>query len=125
MAELWLREAGCQKIFFTSSYNDDGIQDILDYLALDKEPEDEYFVNVVRNEWEDFQIKIPAFKEKMSTVSENISVEQVMNFERWRIMDWYVSVGLISLGTWEKEVEYVEQFFADRITWLDAYLKEL
>ena len=84
--------------------------------------EDEYFVNVVRNEWEDFQIKIPAFKEKMGAVSENISEEQVMNFDRWRIMDWHVSVGLISLGTWEKEVGYVDEFFADRADWLGHYL---
>ena len=38
-AEGWLRLCGCKRIFFTSSYNNDGIQEILDYLALDKEPE--------------------------------------------------------------------------------------
>ena len=39
-AEGWLRLCGCKRVFFTSSYNNDGIQEILDYLALDKEPED-------------------------------------------------------------------------------------
>ena len=38
-AEGWLRLCGCKRIFFTSSYNNDGIQEILEYLALDKEPE--------------------------------------------------------------------------------------
>lgn len=38
-AEGWLRLCGCKRIFFTSSYNNDGIQEILDYLALDKESE--------------------------------------------------------------------------------------
>jgi ethanolamine utilization protein EutP len=38
-AEGWLRLCGCKRIFFTSSYNNDGIQEILDYLALEKEPE--------------------------------------------------------------------------------------
>lgn len=38
-AEGWLRLCGCKRIFFTSSYNNDGIQEILDYLALDREPE--------------------------------------------------------------------------------------
>ena len=37
-AEGWLRLCGCKRIFFTSSYNNDGIQEILDYLALEKEP---------------------------------------------------------------------------------------
>lgn len=31
-AELWLREAGCEKIFFVSSRTREGISDILDYL---------------------------------------------------------------------------------------------
>lgn len=31
-AERWLKLAGCEKIFFTSSYNRDGIDEILDYL---------------------------------------------------------------------------------------------
>ncbi len=34
-AEAWLRLAGCQKVFFTSSYNNDGIIEILEYLKED------------------------------------------------------------------------------------------
>lgn len=33
MATAWLRLAGCEKIFVTSSYNDEGIAEILDYLS--------------------------------------------------------------------------------------------
>lgn len=36
----WLRLCGCKRIFMTSSYNDEGIEEILDYLKLEKEPED-------------------------------------------------------------------------------------
>lgn len=32
-SKRWLELAGCEKIFFTSSYNDDGIQEIIDFLA--------------------------------------------------------------------------------------------
>ena len=32
LAEMWLRLAGCEKIFVTSSYNDDGITEILEYF---------------------------------------------------------------------------------------------
>ncbi len=34
-AEAWLKLAGCEKVFFTSSYNSDGIVDILEYLRED------------------------------------------------------------------------------------------
>lgn len=31
-AKLWLENCGCQRVFFTSSYNDEGINEILEYL---------------------------------------------------------------------------------------------
>ena len=33
MAEMWLRIAGCKRIFFTSSYNNEGISEIFNYLS--------------------------------------------------------------------------------------------
>lgn len=32
MAELWLRECGCEKVFFTSSYQRNGIEELLEYI---------------------------------------------------------------------------------------------
>ena len=32
-AKRWLELAGCEKVFFTSSYNADGIDDVLEYLG--------------------------------------------------------------------------------------------
>ena len=85
--------------------------------------EDEYFVETVRKEWEKLKPELQVFKEKMSALAEGISEEQVKNFEKWRTLDWHVSVGLICLGSWEKEVEYVQNFFADRVEWLDRFLR--
>ena len=87
--------------------------------------EDSYFVDVVRNEWAALEPQIPEFQSSMKKVVDNISEAQVMNFQKWTILDWYVSVGLVRFGSWEKEVEYVEQFFADRVNWLDGYLGSL
>ena len=87
--------------------------------------EDEYFVDVVREEWETLQPQIPAFKERMRAVADSISEVQTGNFEIWQILDHHVSVGLICQGSWENEVEYVENFFADRVEWLDGFLASL
>ena len=87
--------------------------------------EDPYFVDIVRKEWQALYPQIPAFKEKMALVAANISDEQVRNFERWWILDWPVSVGLVYFGSWEKEVEYVDGFFSDRIEWLGHFLTTL
>ena len=32
MAELWLRETGCERVFFTSSFERKGIEELLEYL---------------------------------------------------------------------------------------------
>lgn len=32
MAEIWLREAGCENVFFTSSYERNGIDSLMEYL---------------------------------------------------------------------------------------------
>jgi len=34
-ANQWLKLAGCERVFFTSSYNGDGIADIIEYLKED------------------------------------------------------------------------------------------
>lgn len=84
--------------------------------------EDEYFVDAVRQEWEALKPLIPAFKDRMVKVADNIGQAQARNFQRWQIFGWHVGVALINLGSWEKEVEYVHDFFADRVTWLDDKL---
>ena len=87
--------------------------------------EDPYFVSVVRSEWSALKAELPAFQAKMQSVAASISQAQTANFDRWQTLGWHVSVGLICEGAWEKEVDYVETFFADRITWLDAFLAGL
>lgn len=38
-ASEWLKLAGCKRIFLTSSYKNEGIQEILGYLSLPEEPQ--------------------------------------------------------------------------------------
>lgn len=87
--------------------------------------EDPYFVDVVREEWAKLLLELPAFKEKMAAVAEGISEDQVQNFERWSILNSYISVGLVYFGSWEAEVEYVAGFFDKRVNWLGNYLAKL
>ncbi len=32
MAEMWLKESGCERVFFTSSYENHGIEELLDFI---------------------------------------------------------------------------------------------
>ena len=86
--------------------------------------QDEYFVNVVRSEWETLKAQLPSFMNKMDAVAKSISEEQVANFEKWQILGKEgLSVVLVCQDTWEKEVEYVKDFFTDRIECVDNCLQ--
>lgn len=84
--------------------------------------EDPYFVDKVREAWADLLLCIPELKERLGLVADSIADAQVENFERWPILDDYVSVGLICFNTWREEVRYVEEFFDKRIEWLGSFL---
>ena len=73
--------------------------------------------------WDRFKAASSIINRRHQEHFEAIKAEQVKNFERWWILDWPVSVGLVYLGSWEKEVEYVQNFFADRVEWLDRFLR--
>lgn len=87
--------------------------------------EDEYFVNVVRDEWAALKRELPAFRDRMAAVAGNISDDQAANFSRWGTLGWHVSVGLIRFDTWEEEVRYVDEFFEHRVEVMDSFLNTL
>lgn len=86
---------------------------------------DPFFIEEVRKEWEMFKTRIPALKEKLAAVADNISSAQSSNFEKWQILDSYEGAGLICLGSWEAEVEYCADFLDQRVLWLDKFIAEL
>ena len=73
--------------------------------------------------WEELQLVLPVFKEKMTAVAANISEAQKRNFTRWNTLNWHVSVGLVRFDTWEEEVTYVNDFFDHRVRLMDDFLK--
>lgn len=87
--------------------------------------EDPYFVDLVREEWAKLLLELPSFRERMSEVAAGISEDQVQNFERWKVLNSYISVGLVYFGSWELEVDYVADFFDKRVEWLGTYLAKL
>lgn len=84
--------------------------------------EDPFFVDTVRDEWMELSPLLPDFCEKMSLTAGRLVEAQAMNFDRWQTLDWHVSVGLVCLKSWEKEVEYVEDFFSHRVSLMNSFL---
>lgn len=82
------------------------------------------FLDVVKKEWNQFKKNIPNVKKKVDEETRYITYSQQRNFEKWDILSKYISVGLIALGDWDKEVSYCKTFFDQRVEWCDKYFNE-
>ncbi len=83
---------------------------------------DPYFIGIVKDEWAKLKEKLPQVKQDMRAYAASIEQAQKSNFRRWPILDQYISVGLIHLGSWEAEVDYVFDWFDKRCAWFDTWL---
>ena len=92
------------------------------FAELAKISQDKDFIAIVKDEWAKLKAQMPDILKTMRDYCTQIEVAQRTNFKRWPILDQYISVGLIHLGSWEAEVEYVFDFFEKRCAWFDAWL---
>lgn len=83
---------------------------------------DPYFLGIVKSEWAKLKTNLPKVKSDMRAYAASLERAQKDNFKRWPILDKYVSVGLIHLGSWEAEVDYIFDFFDKRCEWFDSWL---
>lgn len=86
---------------------------------------DPEFINKLQNRWNELMPefeKIPDFIDKQVLY---LDKAQARNFQRWSInesVDW---VMFPSLGSYEKEVDYLKEFYTERLEWLDKELNKL
>lgn len=84
---------------------------------------DEGFRNEVKRVWRSVRYKIPDVITRINKEEERVRYAQKSNFERWPGFNKYLGVGLTAFDTWEEEVDYVYQFFENRLTWFDSYIE--
>lgn len=92
------------------------------YPYLFKDPA---FVTKVQNRWNEL---VPQFRQIPDFIDEQVfSLEQAQkrNFEVWDIRESIDWVAFPSLGSYEKEVQYLKDFYMDRLEWLDRELNKL
>ena len=92
------------------------------YPYLFKDPA---FVTKVKNRWNEL---VPQFRQIPDFIDEQVfCLEQAQkrNFEVWDIresIDWIL---FPSLGSYEKEVQYLKDFYTARLEWLDREINKL
>ena len=86
---------------------------------------DPAFVKAVRDRWNELMPQLEAIPDFIDEQVFSLEKARKRNFERWDInvsVDW---VMFPSLGTYEKEVKYLKDFYTDRLEWLDRELNKL
>lgn len=86
---------------------------------------DPAFIAILKNEWVAMKSNLPRVIDRINDVKNEITVAQSDNFEKWPTLNEYHGAALIALGSWEAEVDYVNDFFANRISWMDNYIMNL
>ena len=87
------------------------------------------FVEEVKRQWNALKMTCPdiatAINTRMDEMSRTISLSRQLNFMRWDIMNQFVGVGGIPLGSYEAELECDKQFMRSRVQWLDSAINGL
>lgn len=86
---------------------------------------DPAFVDAVQKRWNELMPQlesIPAFIDEQAF---SLEKARKRNFERWDIRESVDWVKFPSLGSYEKELEYLKEFYSERLEWLDREINKL
>lgn len=86
---------------------------------------DPAFVDAVKVRWNELMPQLETIPDFIDEHVFSLAKAQKRNFEKWSInesVDW---VMFPSLGSYEKEVEYLKEFYSDRLEWLDREINKL
>lgn len=86
---------------------------------------DPAFVDAVQDRWNELMPQLRMIPDFIDQQVFSLAKAQKRNFEKWSInesVDW---VMFPSLGSYEKEVEYLKEFYNDRLEWLEREINKL
>ncbi len=87
--------------------------------------EDPAFVDAVQKRWNELMPEFEKIPDFIDDQAFRLEAARKRNFERWSInesVDW---VKFPSLGSYEKELQYLKDFYTARLEWLDTELNKL
>ena len=92
-------------------------------MYFDRLIQDPYFADLLRKHWNTLKGKLPELYDYINETAQKISLSQEANFTKWNIINTPVAVEVITLGTWENEVQYAKDFLTRRTEWFDTAIQ--
>lgn len=86
---------------------------------------DPAFVDQLQQRWNQLKPEFDKIPEFIDEQVFSLAKAQERNFQKWSILESVDWVYFPSLGSYEKEVAYLKEFYTDRLAWLDRELNKL
>ena len=86
---------------------------------------DPAFVDKVQKRWNELKPELEKIPEFIDEQTFYLAKAQERNFKVWSIWESVDWVYFPSLGSYEKEVDYLKEFYTKRLEWLDTELNKL
>ena len=83
------------------------------------------FIMRLQDRWNELMPELERIPDFIDEQALTLDKAVKRNFQRWNIWDWVDWVKMPSLGSYEKEVAYLKEFYSDRLEWLDRELNKL
>ena len=87
------------------------------YWYLFKDPA---FVAAVKARWKELYPALEALGEDIPAMASRLSGAAHRNFDRWDILGTYVWPNVMVLGDYMAEVKYLQEFYQNRLHWMDS-----
>ena len=87
--------------------------------------QDPDFVDAVQQRWNELLPQLQTIPQYIDDQAGLIQEARIRNFQKWSIRESVDWVKFPSLGSYEKELEYLKTFYAERLEWLDKEINKL
>ncbi|MGN0191682.1 MAG: CotH kinase family protein [Candidatus Cryptobacteroides sp.] len=90
------------------------------YMFKDKE-----FVKALKRRWTEVYPALRQVPDEMREYSRAMHGSAGRNFNRWHILDTYVWPNVVWLGDYDAEVEYMLDFYSERLEWMNGQIEAM
>lgn len=108
--------------WWIKDYNTDSYKGNSWYNRLFQDPA---FVSALQDRWAEVYPELARMPEYIGMLVKEMGDAPKRNFDKWQILGSYVWPNVVYYDTYEKEVEYLIEFYTKRLEWLDQNIYKL
>ena len=87
--------------------------------------QDPDFVDAVQQRWNELLPQLQTIPQFIDEQALLIEAARIRNFQKWSIKESVDWVNFPSLGSYEKELDYLKTFYTERVEWLNTEINKL